>query len=120
METTIKKLKLARDKAAAWYEHWAEKYNRALESTFVQSNLLGNQSLAKFFGYFVPYEDVPDVTAQLAVKQLWVVSAWDVVLNRPRLTNEYYNKKALARLRKIEKKLAEWRVKYDDAADLWK
>ena len=109
------KAQIAYNKAVTWYEDWAEKYNRALECTSLQTSHWGNKSLAQFFGWFEPYEDTPDVTARLTAKKLRVVSYLDLDRNAPRLTHEELHKKAMTRLRKIEKKLAEWHAKVDDA-----
>ena len=135
--TVKSKAQIAHDKATTWYERWAEEYNATLSATYLNTSRLGNKTLAQFYGYFKPYEDIPNVTGRLKADKLQVTCNYDrhgaltdeqlcgadkikcLVSRiddcyRARLTDEHYNAKAIARLRKIERKLNEWRAKVDE------
>lgn len=113
----MQKVSRALDNAYRWYEWWAERYNKTLDCTFLQTSRWGQKSLAQFYGWFTPYEDAPNVTAKLESAKLWAVYAWDCRIGQlvTGALRAQLNKQAVARLRKIEKKLIEWQTKINNA-----
>lgn len=103
-------------RAVTYYEYWADKYSEILNATYLQTSHWGTKTVAKFFGYFKAYEDKPNMTARIKERRLWVVCVYDLHGKIP--NDEQLHKKAMARLRKIERKLAEWYKRYNDA-ELW-
>ncbi len=107
------KVQIKHDRAATYYEYWADKYNETLVATFLQTSHWGHCDLAHFYDYFSSYEDEPQITARLKADRLRVVCVYDLH-GEKYVSVEQLHKKAMARLRKIERKIIEWRAKYDD------
>ena len=109
------KEQIAYDNAGRWYEEWAERYNQALNFTYPQNSDL-QLALQDGYGYFRPYDEdimpiTPNTVAKIEAAGIRVRHVYDIDRNNP-LTAEQLHKKAMSRLRKIEKKLVEWGEKY--------